>query len=182
VKRSIIGAVLLAAAGIVLLSPAGGAIAGVATDVADLQPPIPGPPASVTVVPTLTASEEHRALEILAADRPGSQLLGQTPFEVYRLGPWTTEEERKIGASIILRFDRPITMPMGPWPSIIYDASEKTFPPYERRSVNFKAVDVRYLMIRVDLTRGVVVTIDAGPGSRVTPGPNYPMTTLATED
>lgn len=160
-------------AAVVALIPAGLAVADRLDSGSDITGPHtapgsarPGPPE-----PTLSADQENRALELVAADPTAQQVLEGKDYEVSRMGPWGGERgDPLIGAAMMLRFSQPESFPMRAWPFIDYRPGED--PPYRKATWEFGASNVTDMEVMVDLRRERVVSIDPSGGeAQITPGP-----------
>jgi hypothetical protein len=74
------------------------------------------------------------------------------------IGPWTTTDERRIGAAMIIRLDAPKSFPMVEWPAVEADWT-LGFPHYRERTLPASATDVRDFDVLVDLNRARMVSL-----------------------
>jgi hypothetical protein len=141
-------ALAAAAAGAVLLAPAG---AG---------PPAPtaGPSLPSPAIPWLTQTEKAQAARILASDPRAKAFFGEASYTVADIGPWTTTDQRRIGAAMIISLDAPKSFPMVEWPAVEIDWS-LGFPYYRERTLPASATDVRDFDVFVDLNRARLVSL-----------------------
>jgi hypothetical protein len=132
-------------------------------------------------MPRLTAHERARTKRIVARDSRFMRIVGAHRYVFEQIGVWTTGRirrhgvERKIGAVLDVAVKPPRPLVVARFPLINYDKEERSFPPYKVRVFRL-TVNLKELMILVDLTRGRVVSIEAGEGSVVIPPPNTPRT------
>jgi hypothetical protein len=152
-----------------IFTPLGGAL----TSLLPGAPPngvVPGPAEPGVQLPELTAVEKASLPEILASDDRLSDILGGRKFEIAEAGVWHTRlNPRKLGASLLLELPEQTDFSMRAWPVLEYDYEEENFPPYTRHVEIFGATKVQKLLVRVDLSRGEVVSIQPGPGATIVP-------------
>ena len=135
-------------------------------------------------LPELTAIDQAQAAAIMEADRHFRAVVGDTPYTIARVGPWTTSNgpwtaektPELLGASFIVSFEKAIAITDKTMPAAIYDVTETRSPPYQQVNQQVDATDVTNLMVLVDLRTREVVNISPGLGSdvaRATPPPGF---------
>jgi hypothetical protein len=131
-----------------------------------------GPPCcSRPPVPTLTPRDEARALALATADPTVRATVGSRPTRVVtdadgkRVGVWETYKTRAvIGAAVELEWDQPLALDRR-WPSIAYDYTEVSAPPYREGLRRVRTRALTRLTVLVDLGRDKVVAVQPGPRS-----------------
>jgi hypothetical protein len=170
-RRRTLGAALAAAGLVVLLLPTTTALSALAQRLtAPPEAPVAVEPDPGAAIPQLSERDAARALEIVAADPNGKRFLRNRAFTVAEIGPWTTENQVLVGASMVLALDAPASFAMTQWPAIDYHGQGAR--PFERGTIPAAATGVTELHVRVDLADGSVVSVEpGGPAAVVTPGP-----------
>jgi hypothetical protein len=131
-----------AAAAVLLLTPSGG-------------PGEPSPP-----IPWLTAAEKSQAARILASDPRTKAIFGGASYAVADIGPFTTNDDRRIGATMTIRLDAARSFPVVEWPAIEPDWSPGSrFPHYRERTLPASVTDVSDFDVLVDLNRARLIAL-----------------------
>lgn len=135
-------------------------------------------------LPELTAADQARATALMQADRHFRAIVGETPYAIARVGPWTTSNgpwtaektPELLGVSFVVSFEKAIAIADKTMPGAIYDVTERRSPPYQQVNNRVDATGVTNLMVLVDLRTGEVVNISPGIGAdvvRMTPPPGF---------
>jgi hypothetical protein len=114
---------------------------------------------------TLSAAARADAISIVNADPRLSTLLalgGVIGYDVASVGPWTTiGSQRNIGAQVRLALRAPLNAHGGTIPEIEYDSTEvRAFPHYQQSLVQVDALNVREVVVLVDLTTRKAVAFE----------------------
>jgi hypothetical protein len=170
-RRRTLGAALAVAGFAILVYPAATALSALGQRLtAPPEAPVADAPDAGAAISQLSERDAARALEIVARDPNGKRFLRNRAFTVAEIGPWTTEDQALLGASMILALDTPASFAMTHWPAIDYHG--KGARPFERGTIPAAAQNVTELHVRVDLADGSVVSIEpGGAAAAVTPGP-----------
>jgi hypothetical protein len=160
-------AAVVAAAGTALL------LIGTAARQAPEHPPAPtaGPGLPSPPIPWLTDADRSQAARILAADPRTRTILGEASYTVVDTAPWTTTDERRIGAVMTISLDAPKTFPIVEWPAVQSEWS-LPFPHYRERTLPASATAVRDFDVRVDLNRGRLVSLQPRNAEKMTIAPS----------
>jgi hypothetical protein len=111
-------------------------------------------------IPWLTAAERAQAAQILASDRRSKAIFRGASYSVADIGPWTTNDQKLIGASMIVRLSAPKSFPVIEWPAIETDWTPGSrFAHYRERTLPASAIDVRDFDVLVDLNRARLVSL-----------------------
>jgi hypothetical protein len=176
-RNRLAGAVLMLAGCILLIAPTATGLGGkLSSALGDPPKPTAGNAVPSPEIPWLTPAEEAQAAELLRTDARARRFLHGRSFDVEAIGPWTTSENERLGASMIVRLSAPAAFPMTQWPAIEYDRLERAKPPYRETTMPAAATNVKTLHVRLDLARGRVVSLDPGPAANVTLGPGAKTT------
>ena len=141
-------ALVVVVVGAVLLAPAG----------AGPPAPTPGPGWPSLSIPWLTLAEKSQAARILAGDSQAKALFAGASYAVADIGPWTTTDQRRIGAAMIISLDAPKSFPIVEWPAVQSDWS-LAFPHYRERTFPASATEVRDFDVLIDLNRARLVSL-----------------------
>jgi hypothetical protein len=111
--------------------------------------------------PPLSPAEETLAVSVAENDELVATLVDGRDYDVLEVGAWKTERlpSRQLGSSVTLSWGTPVTIEAD-WPSVAYDSTEATWPPYRETLEHLTRVDVTGLEVWVDLGREEVVGID----------------------
>jgi hypothetical protein len=116
------------------------------------------PPANVAAPPLPTLSDQERANAASLATSALEGLIHSNRFAVRDVGVWHTHGLHKLGAVVVITAHQ-----AGPfratWPTIDYDRSEKSSPPYKDDHVQLTVSHVQEWLILVDLKRQKVVQV-----------------------
>ena len=177
-RRRGIGAVLVIVGLMVLLAPVGAALSSLVLPDGDApEPPAAGRPEPGPAIPTLSEAQRARAQELLGSDPQADRFLQGRDYRVAELGPWTTEDGRVIGASMVVRLSSPASFEMSRWPAIEQADERAGGRSYRESTLQMAADDVSELMVRVDLERQAVVSVEpSDPAAKITPGPDVKRT------
>jgi hypothetical protein len=173
------GTALLAVGVIALASPAISALDS-SSYATQEDPALVGQLLTPQDAPTLTTGDQARAREIVTGDARIKALLKGVSYSITNVAVWTRGAPRQhdlLGAAVQLHLDSPTTL-RGAWPTMVYDQSEQTTPPYHasQKEQAFKSVSDVYAL--VDLDHGHVVHLQPGPGSApLIPPPTPPVGT-----
>jgi len=143
-----------------------------------------GAVADAPPLPELTAVDQARATALMQADRHFRAIVGDTPYAIARVGPWTTSNgpwtaektPELLGVSFVVSFEKAIPIANKTMPGAIYDVTERRSPPYQQVNNRVDATGVSNLMVLVDLRTGKVANISPGLGAevlRMTPPPGF---------
>jgi hypothetical protein len=111
--------------------------------------------------PTLTSAQVAQATSILTSDSRFTSLMGATAYSVASVTPWvTTGTGANIGAILRVTWNGARTFTDVQWPSINYDESETTNPPYATGNVQETFSNVIELEALVDLNTGQLVQLN----------------------
>ena len=170
-RRRLLGAALATAGLVVLLSPAATALSSLAQrPTAPPEAPVADQPDPGAAIPQLSERDATRALEIVHTDPNGKRFLRNRAFTIAEIGPWTTEDQVLLGASMVLALDAPATFAMTHWPAIDYHG--RGARPFDRGTIPASATGVTELHVRVDLADNSVVSVEpGGAAAAITPGP-----------
>jgi hypothetical protein len=108
--------------------------------------------------PWLTRAEKAQAARILAADPRAKALFGGAAYAIAEIAPWTTIDQRKIGAEMIVDLETPRSFPVVEWPAVQSDWS-LPFPHYRERTLPASAARIRDFDVFVDLNRDRLVAL-----------------------
>jgi hypothetical protein len=162
--------------GMLVLTPAGAALEGVAADTVDgfaddsdpqVIPTDPAPAESDG--PELASHQSTDAVTLTFQHSRVQQLLAGRSYVVESTGPWSTggTPDSLVGAIVIIRLAQPASYPMAYWPMPQYDGPADTS--YTSASARFSAQQVTDLIVSVDLVRNSVVGIEPdGDDLRIT--------------
>jgi hypothetical protein len=129
-----------------------------------------GPPAPPTLVeripgpqiPQLTESDTAKAKEIALADARVQELIQGKGWGFGGIGVWHSSPEtglKKIGAGLEIKFEEPCQIAYH-WPLIELNEDKDSWPPYrEITAPEDDVLQIKGLVIFVDLTTGKVVQI-----------------------
>ena len=132
---------------------------------------LPATPAQAE--PTLTQGQTARVLGRLRADPEMRALLKGQPPEVLLMGPWLDETHELIGASLVLKLPEPRSFPMRHWPVVKWNPNKARETSYAEDSLEARATDATELMVRVDIGKDRVVSVEpSGEHVKVEPGPS----------
>lgn|SRR5919109_1651197 len=175
-RRTFVGLALGVVGAALLLSPAGGALAGLAAG-GDPPKPTAGPGMPSPALPSMTDADKAQALSILARDPSAAPFLRGRAYTIEKIGPWSTFDRQKLGVSMILKLDRPAAFALSKWPLMKYDETEKSAPPFRTELVPLAAENVTEFAVQVDLTRNRLAGLEpGGRGATITPGPGAKVT------
>ena len=153
---------MLGAAGAILLLTSAGAAVGTVTSQVLEKPPAPtaGPGLPSPAIPWLTDAEKSEAARILAADPRTKAIFDGASYTVADIGPFTTTDQRLIGAAMIIRLDAPKSFPVVEWPAIEPDWTHGSgFPHYRERTFPASTTDVSDFDVLVDLNRDRLISL-----------------------
>lgn len=120
-------------------------------------------------IPELTEDERSEAVALATNNPFVAQILADREYSVSTVGVWHTSGDlQKIGAGVIISLAQPATLELD-WPTIDFDRTELTTPPYQQRTEHYLATGVQRLVIMVDLQRGQVVSVGPGPEAGTPP-------------
>ncbi|CCF86254.1 hypothetical protein [Nitrolancea hollandica] len=120
-------------------------------------------------IPELTEDERSEATALAINNPFVAQILADRECSVSSVGVWHTSRElQKIGAVVIISLAQPATLELD-WPTIDFDRTELTTPPYQQRTEHYLATGVQRLVVMVDLRRGEVVSVGPGPEAGTPP-------------
>ncbi len=120
-------------------------------------------------IPELTEDERSEAVSLATNNPFVAQILADREYSVSSVGVWHTSRElQKIGAGVIISLAQPATLELD-WPTIDFDRTELTTPPYQQRTEHYLATGVQRLVVMVDLRRGEVVSVGPGPEAGTPP-------------
>lgn len=187
------------------IAPAAAATSGfvllalVAACADDEAPPVTTPPSGVTAVapsveagpeePTLTADQEEKAKEIIAADPILSHVLAERAYSIEDMGPWTTGvipeagAFQLVGATAKITVGEPVPRVELDWPYQSYRPYYHLWPPevrarylpYREGTRRFMVENLREMYVLVDLERQKVAEITVlGLGDQVVTYPPVP--------
>jgi hypothetical protein len=118
-------------------------------------PGLPSPP-----IPWLSAADKSEAERILASDPRAKAIFGGASYTVADIGPFTTNDDRKIGAAMTIHLDAPRSFPVVEWPAIETDWKPGSrFPHYRERTFPASATGVRDFDVLVDLNRARLISL-----------------------
>jgi hypothetical protein len=119
------------------------------------EPQLPGPE-----IPALSSADKSDARAILVDDPRFEDLIQGNSYSISSTSVWTTHSQQKLGAALVVKIaNGPVTI-SGDWPTIAYDESESTSPPYSTSVTHYKADKVSKLDALVDLGSDKVVSIE----------------------
>jgi hypothetical protein len=154
---------LAAAGAVLLLTPAGSA--GPPAPTAGRG--VPSPP-----IPWLTAAEKSEAARILASDPRTTAIFKGASYTVADIGPFTTTDQRKIGAAMTIHLDAPRSFPVVEWPAIEADWKPGSrFPHYRERTLPASATDISDFDVLVDLNRARLISLRPRNAEKMTIAP-----------
>jgi len=107
-------------------------------------------------------------------------MLRGTTYEITRQGPWQGQDGgRRFGVVQELKLARPINVPMGKWPVIVWNERTNAYRQYD---FNASYGQVKLLTLFIDDVKGVV-QIEPDATATVTQGPgNDWIATLPAEE
>jgi hypothetical protein len=160
-RLSLVGAVLSTAGLILLLTPAGGAVGTAAQQVLGKPPaPTAGPGLPSPPIPWLTDAQKSEAARILAADPRTKAIFKGASYAVADIGPFTSEDNRLMGAAMIIHLDAPNSFPVVEWPAIEPAFGPgSSFPHYRERTLPASATSISDFDVLVDLNRGRLISL-----------------------
>ena len=134
--------------------------------IATIQPP--STPRIVPIlprpnIPELSDAERARALALATGHPTLQRVLANRKYTVTAVGVWHTHSLQKLGASLVFTLSEPTSLE-DDWPQILYDETEKSFPPYQERVQRKDFQRVQMLTVSVDLNRNAVVAISPFEG------------------
>jgi hypothetical protein len=156
------GAVLSTAGLILLLTPAGGAVGTAAEQVLGKPPaaPTPGRGLPSPAIPWLTDAQKSEAARILGADPRTKSILQGAAYTVADIGPFTTGDDRLIGAALIIHLDAPTSFPVVDWPAIEPDFGPgSSFPHYRERTLPASATNISDFDVLVDVNHDRLISL-----------------------
>ncbi len=167
-RRALLAAAALAALGAVVVATPVldvGAIGG--NDRPGPAAPVGGPNDVPGPAPaTLSDEQRAEAARLALADPRVRRVTAGRGASVARAVPWATMDERTFGAVVAIVLERPASIDAR-LPATDYDETERSTPPYRVEHVHVVAEDVDELLVRVDLERRAVVSIQPGERARV---------------
>jgi hypothetical protein len=183
VRRQTLALAVLGAVGAILLLRPAGATVGTITGHALGKPPAPTPGLGLPspAIPWLTDAEKSQAARILASDRRTKAIFGSASYTVVDIGPFTTTDQRLIGAAMIIHLDAAKSFPVVEWPAIEPDWTRGSgFPHYRERTLPASATDVSDFDVLVDLNRDRLISLrprnaekmKIAPGMKPWPAPS----------
>jgi hypothetical protein len=147
--------VLAAVAAALLLTPTGGSTGG-----------RPGS------IPWLTAAEKSQAARILASDPRTKAIFDGAAYTVADIGPFTSNDDRRIGAAMTIRLDAPRSFPIVEWRAIEPDWTPgSSFPHYRERTLPASTADVSDFDVLVDLNRARLISLRPRNAEKMTIAP-----------
>ncbi len=121
--------------------------------------------------PTLTPEQHATVVSIAEADPRVQNLLAGHSYTVRDVVPWSrVYSDLLIGAEVTFSWDSPASMTTD-WPGISYDNSETTNPPWTSSTNTYGVTGMTSLVVLVDLTGSLVVSIEPGLEATVTQPP-----------
>jgi hypothetical protein len=102
---------------------------------------------------------------ILASDSRTKAILRGASYTVADVGPWTTNDQKLIGAAMIIRLNAPRSFPVVEWPAV------QGYPHYRERTLPASATDVRDFDVLVDLNRPRLVSLRPRNAEKMTIAP-----------
>lgn len=160
-RLSLVGLAPTAAGLVLLLTPAGGAVGTRPKQVPGKPPaPAPGPGIPSPSIPWLTDAQKSESVRVLADDRRTKAIFGGTSYKVTDIGPFTSKDNRLIGAAMIIHLDAPKSFPVVEWPAIepIF-GSRSNFPNYRERTLPASATNVSDFDVLIDLNRDRLISL-----------------------
>jgi len=123
--------------------------------------------------PTLTPQQHATVVEIAEDDPRVQDLLAGHSYAVADVDPWSRiHADLLLGAEITFSWTDPASID-STWPGISYDYSETSNPPYAESTTAYGVSNMKSLVVLVDLTRGIVVSIEPGLESVRTQPPPF---------
>jgi hypothetical protein len=169
VSRRKLAALLAIAGAFSLATPARSALTSLVP--AEQDPAQVGPVLTPADQPTLSAADAELARQVVRSDRRLSALLGDTAYSIADVGLWNTSQGGRLGAFVVLRFDKPTTI-TGRWPTMRYDRGrENDVAPYEERDADLSVQDITELQVLVNLRNRKIAAVIPPPSAHVIPGP-----------
>jgi hypothetical protein len=109
-------------------------------------------------------------VSIAEGDSRVAALLAGHSYTVSAVLPWARiNTDFLIGADITFSWEDPTTIETD-WPMIAYDDYETQNPPYSESTTHFTASGTKSIDVLVDLTRGLVVSIEPGVEAEISGG------------
>jgi hypothetical protein len=140
-----------------------------------------GPLVPPAHIPDLTAGDRGAVERVVEGDAQLHKLLAGHGYRITDMGVWTTTDAEKLGAIVQLSLAEPARL-RGNWPQMDYNDSQSASTPYTVTTLPLEASNVQQLMVLVDLKRNDVVSIQAAPGSTVTPTGPVPKQPRQADD
>jgi hypothetical protein len=125
-------------------------------------------------IPWLTAAEKSQAARILASDPRTKAIFDGASYTVADIGPFTANDDRKIGAAMTICLDAPRSFPIVEWPAIEPDWTPgSSLPHYRERTLSASAADVSDFDVLVDLNRARLISLRPRNAKKMTIAPGW---------